>query len=110
VLRLADWLSRGYVAWYERWRLLRLLFVLGSGAPTEAAGSSFLLTPLPLPQGILAMSALPLLKRAVLVVETEITEVPGRKPPLDETTQGGASTPAVRIAGTRVTARVVDPA
>jgi hypothetical protein len=78
--------------------------------PAEAGASAFLLTPLPLPKGSLATSALPLLKRTVLVVETDVTEVAGGEPPLDETTHGGASTPAVGIAGTRVTARIVDPA
>jgi hypothetical protein len=64
-----------------------------------------LLTPLPLGKCSWILTSLPLLKAAILVVETEVV---AGKPPLDGTTERGASAPAVRVAGAGPVAGIVD--
>jgi hypothetical protein len=66
---------------------------------------ALLLTPLPLGECSRVLTALPLLKGAILVVETEVA---AGEPPLDGTAEGGASAPAVRVAGALPVAGVVD--
>src|SRR5713226_514960 len=54
----------------------------------------------------LLLTPLPLFKGAILVVETEVA---AGEPPLDGTSQRGASAPAVGVAGAHPAAGVVDP-
>ncbi len=71
----------------------------------EQRGLALLLTPLPLGECSGGVTSLPLFKGAILMVETEI---PAGKPPFDGTAEGGASAPAVRVAGALPVAGVVD--
>jgi hypothetical protein len=64
-----------------------------------------LLVSLPLGKCSRVLTSLPLLEAAILVVETEVA---AGKPPLDSTTERGASAPAVSVAGALPVAGIVD--
>ena len=83
-------------------RLLRVLLVLGSGLPTEAAGLAQVLRALPLAYLIVCHAV----KDMVLVAKTE---VPSGKPPLDRAADHGAAAPAIGVAAAFVVAGIVDP-
>jgi hypothetical protein len=76
--------------------------------PPKQQGSAFLLTALPLAQPAWRQGSLPLFERAVFVMHADLGEVAGGDPPLDQTPDRVASTPAVNVAGALVVAWVVD--
>jgi hypothetical protein len=71
---------------------------LDDACPAKQAGSCFMLTPFPLAKRILAVCPLPLFELAVHVRESEQSRIARLDPPLHQTPDRGAATPAVRVA------------